>query len=136
MNQNGSISPVSVDFLKSWLSGWMAHELATDPGELDTAQTFLSYGLDSVQAMSMVGDLEAKFSRRLNPTLAWDYPTIDALAQHLADHLEVAAPPESLRSVPKPVASRTEIEKLLNGIDLIEDHEVDRLLAKYLDGST
>jgi acyl carrier protein len=38
--------------------------------------------------MMLVGDLEEHLSRRLSPTLAWDHPTIDALATHLC-----AAPP-------------------------------------------
>jgi len=134
MNQNGSINSVSVDSLKSWLSGWLGEELAMDPGQVDTGQTFLSYGLDSVQAMTMVGDLEVKFSRRLAPTLAWDYPTIDALAEHLAAQFRVGAvaPAVALQSETNSDASRTEIERLLAGIDQIEDQEVDRLLAQYL----
>ncbi len=138
MNQNGSISSVSVDSLKSWLSGWLGEELAMDPTELDTGQTFLSYGLDSVQAMSMVGDLEAKFSRRLAPTLAWDYPTIDAMAEHLADQLrsEAVAPHMAVQSGTKPDAPRKEIESLLAGIEHIDEQEVDRLLAQYLGTSS
>jgi acyl carrier protein len=134
MKLNGSMNSVSVESLKSWLCGWLGEELETDPTKLDPGQTFLSYGLDSVQAMSMVGDLEAKFRMRLAPTLAWDYPTIDALAQHLADRfsVEAIAPSDAVPSVAKPVASRTEIESLLAGIDQIEDQEVDRLLAQYL----
>ena len=64
MNQNGSINPISVESLKSWLIGWLAEELAMEHRAVDPGQTFLSYGVDSVQAMSMVGDLEVRFGRR------------------------------------------------------------------------
>jgi acyl carrier protein len=138
MKQNGSINSVSVESLKSWLCGWLGEELESDPTKLDPGQTFLSYGLDSVQAMSMVGDLESKLRMRLAPTLAWDYPTIDALAEHLAGRfsVEAIASLDAAQSIAKPVASRAEIESLLAGIDQIEDQEVDRLLAQYLGQST
>jgi acyl carrier protein len=137
MNQNGWSSPVSVDSLKSWLCGWMAKELAIDQRQIDPGHTFLSYGMDSVRAMAMVGDLEVKFRLRFAPTLTWDYQTIDALAEHLADRLRaLPAPAPSVVPQSKPEPSRAEIESLLAGIDLLEDHEVDRLLAQYLGESS
>ena len=134
MNQNGVSNPASVDSLRSWLRCWLAEELEMQPTEVDPGEAFLSYGLDSVGAMSMVGDLEAKFSRRLAPTLAWDYPTIDALAEHLAGQfcVEAEAPSVAVRSEAKPDASRREIESLLAGIEHLDEQEVDRLLAQYL----
>ena len=83
MNQNGSIDPSSMSSLKSWLIAWVAEACETESHLIDPGQTFLSFGMDSVQAMSLVGDLETQFRRRLPPTLAWDYPTIDAMAEHL-----------------------------------------------------
>ena len=70
MNLNGTITPVSIDSLKSWLIDWLAGALAMDRRQIEPSQPFLSYGLDSVHAMSIVGDLEAKFGERLSPTLA------------------------------------------------------------------
>jgi acyl carrier protein len=137
MNPNGSTNVPSVTSLTSWLIDWITRELAMDRREVHPGQTFLSYGMDSVQAMSMVGDLEATFSRRLPPTLAWDYPTIDALAEHLSDRLAIAAAstPEAARSQATPARSPAEIERLLAGLDQIGDQKVDRLLAKYLNES-
>jgi acyl carrier protein len=137
MNQNGSTGSVSVESLKSWLCAWLAEELAMDAAAVDPGQTFLSYGLDSVQAMSMIGDLEVNFSRRLSPTLAWDYPTIDALAAHLAEEFRVENKPAAVVVPPQATSngSRKEIESLLAGIEHIDEQEVDRLLAQYLGGS-
>ena len=36
----------------------MARELRLDRSCIDPGQSFLSYGMDSVQAMTMVGDIE------------------------------------------------------------------------------
>jgi acyl carrier protein len=130
MNSNGTMTPVSVDSLKAWL----ADALAMDGRQIEPSQPFLSYGLDSVQAMSMVGDLEVTFGGRLSPTLAWDYPSVDAMAEHLAERLvaRVAAAPTAPRPEPGPPTSRAEIEGLLAGIEHLDEQEVDRLLAKYL----
>jgi len=48
-------------------------------------QPFTFYGLGSVQAVSLTGDLESSWGRTLSPTLAWDYPTIELLANYLAN---------------------------------------------------
>ena len=72
---------------KSWLTDWLAREMGIDREKIDPRQSFLSYGMDSVQAMTMVGDLEAKLEVRLPPTLAWDFPDIDALSSHLAERM-------------------------------------------------
>lgn len=134
MNQNGTIDLVPVESLKSWLVDWLADALAMDDRHIDPSQTFLSYGLDSVQAMSMVGDIEAKFGGRLPPTLAWDYPTVDAMAEHLAERLgtRAATVPAAALPAAEPHSSRAEIEGLLAGIEDLDEQEVDRLLTKYL----
>jgi acyl carrier protein len=43
----------------------------------------VSYGLDSVHSMMLVGDLEDALQNRFPPTLAWDYPTVEAMAEYL-----------------------------------------------------
>lgn len=50
---------------------------------------FAEYGLDSVAALSLFGDLEDTFGLYLEPTVAWDHPTVDALARYLV--IEAAA---------------------------------------------
>jgi acyl carrier protein len=134
MNPDGLIQATSVDSLKSWLIAWLAGEQGVEPETIDPSQTFLSYGMDSVQAMSLVGDLETMLRRRLPPTLAWDYPTIDALAQHLEDRLdgESGAVSPGPRARVSPEAARAEVESLLAEIDTMSDHDVDRLLTEYL----
>ena len=43
-----------------------------------------SYGLDSLRTVGLVGELGAWLGRPIPETLAWQYPTIEALSGHLA----------------------------------------------------
>ncbi len=70
--------------ISAWLVGHIAAELNMATERLSTRLPFVDYGLDSVQAVSMVGELERWIGRSLSATLIWDYPTIDALALYLA----------------------------------------------------
>ena len=90
---------------KAWLIDWLAQELGIDREKIDPRQSFLSYGMDSVQAMTMVGDLEAKLEVRLPPTLAWDYPDIDALSAHLADRFATLNSSAHQTSLPEALAA-------------------------------
>jgi acyl carrier protein len=90
MEQNGSTDPVSVDSLKAWLIDWMANTLKRDRSKIDPGRDFLSYGLDSVKVMIMLGDIETKLDVELPPSLVWDYRDIDALSAQIVDRLSAA----------------------------------------------
>ncbi len=66
----------------------VAKEMRVEPDTLDPNQKFTSYGLDSIVALSVSGDLEDLTQLELEPTLLWDYPTIDALAEYIVSELQ------------------------------------------------
>jgi phthiocerol/phenolphthiocerol synthesis type-I polyketide synthase D len=53
--------------------------------DVDPARPLQEYGLSSRDAVMMAGELSELLGQELQPTLAWDYPTIDLLAQGLAE---------------------------------------------------
>ncbi|MGK7908960.1 MAG: acyl carrier protein [Synechococcus sp.] len=71
--------------IRVWLSNYLADLLEIDPDEVDTTIPFDRYGLDSSAAVGMTGDLEDWLGRELDPTLPYDYPTIDGISKHLAE---------------------------------------------------
>jgi acyl carrier protein len=75
--------PKDRQMIEAWLIKRVSTALSLSPDQIDSRETFASYGLDSRTAVSLSGDLERWLGRRLPPTLVWDYPTIDALAEHL-----------------------------------------------------
>jgi acyl transferase domain-containing protein/acyl-CoA synthetase (AMP-forming)/AMP-acid ligase II/acyl carrier protein/SAM-dependent methyltransferase len=68
--------------LESWLIEWLLSCLGAD-SQIDTKTPFAQYGLDSIQALGLIGDLERKLGRSLPATLIWNYPTVERLAHHL-----------------------------------------------------
>jgi amino acid adenylation domain-containing protein/thioester reductase-like protein len=70
--------------IEAWLIHQIAARIGLPPSEVDPHEPFTYYGLDSVEAVGLTGDLEIWLGRSLSPTLAWDYPNISRLAHHLA----------------------------------------------------
>ena len=79
--------------LTAWIGEWMERELGVAQDQVDAARPFVGYGMDSIHATMLVGDLEELLGRRLPPTLTWDHPTVDALARHIAPDAAPAATP-------------------------------------------
>ncbi|WP_433527971.1 SDR family NAD(P)-dependent oxidoreductase [Micromonospora sp. CA-263727] len=67
--------------------------LRLDPGSLDPKRPIATYGLQSVDLIGLVGEMEQWSGRALPATLAWEYPTVEALAAFLAGDRAAAAEP-------------------------------------------
>ena len=78
----------SQEVIEGWLIDKVAESLQIDPHEIDIDQEFSDYGLDSVEAINVSGELENYLGCRLSPTLLWDYQNIASLAEYLAMHPE------------------------------------------------
>jgi acyl transferase domain-containing protein/acyl carrier protein len=76
--------PPSAHTIQDWLVTRLSGVLGVDPQEIDIREPFTSYGLTSVDAVGLSGDLEEWLGLQLSPTLAYEYPTIETLARHLA----------------------------------------------------
>ena len=72
------------DAIAAWLATKVAGPLGILAEEVDTRRPFAGFGIGSLQAVRLAADLEEWLGRKLAPTLAYDYPTIDALAHFLA----------------------------------------------------
>lgn len=77
--------PLSASSIQSWLVSQFSEQLGVEPDEIDTQLTFDSFGLDSAQGMLIASRAEKMLGFRLSPALLWHYPTIESLAQRLAE---------------------------------------------------
>jgi acyl-CoA synthetase (AMP-forming)/AMP-acid ligase II/alkylation response protein AidB-like acyl-CoA dehydrogenase/acyl carrier protein len=69
--------------VQEWMARWLVDRIGIAEAAIDPAMPFTSLGLDSVTGVQMAADLGAWLGRPVDSTLAWDYPTIAALAAHL-----------------------------------------------------
>ncbi len=91
--------------IEAWLVAHLAERLNLSVSDLDREAPFASFGLGSVEATALAGELATWLERPLSPTLTWEYPTIERLAQYLSAGAEpvgdefVAAPQEPIAIV-------------------------------------
>ncbi len=71
--------------IQAWLVERLARHLRVPASAVDPRQPFAHYGLNSVQAVGLSGELQDWLGRPLEPTLLYAYPTIETLARHLAE---------------------------------------------------
>ena len=70
--------------IQNWLVANLAGRLGLSTEEIDINEPLANYGLDSLQAVRLSAELEDWLKIKLNPTLAYDYPTINSLASYLS----------------------------------------------------
>lgn len=90
MGSNRYTSAIHPDMtaIRQWLIALLAERLGLQSAEIDVQLPFASYGISSGEALSLSADLEDWLNRSFEPTLLWDYPTIDDLSHYLAGSTE------------------------------------------------
>ncbi|HEX7843260.1 MAG TPA: SDR family NAD(P)-dependent oxidoreductase [Kofleriaceae bacterium] len=103
-----------------WLRGEVARVLGRDPpAAVDVEQGFFEMGLDSLMAVELKRRLERATGLTLPRTVAFEYPSVEALARHLCMTCACARPsppsiaPETPTSPALPALSEREAEALL-----------------------
>ena len=73
--------------LRGWLLDKVAFYLERPAEEIKPDVKLVEYGLDSMYALTLCGAIEDEYGLELEPTLAWDHPTVDALTALLQERL-------------------------------------------------
>lgn len=71
----------------AWLTPKFADWLEVPAEELDPREPISSYGLDSISAVTLSVQLEEELGIKLDTEVLWDRPTLQSLAEHLAESL-------------------------------------------------
>lgn len=69
--------------LMQWIVGWIADYTGLPKEEISPDADFPTFGLDSVDAIQFLGDLESKLDRVLATSVLWDHSTVRELALYL-----------------------------------------------------
>ncbi len=78
-------APPTAQEIRTWLVRYVATLFERKESGIDVSVPFERFGLDSSATVGMTGDLEEWLGFELDPTLPYDYPTIDSLSRHLAE---------------------------------------------------
>jgi acyl-CoA synthetase (AMP-forming)/AMP-acid ligase II/acyl carrier protein len=70
--------------IQTWLLGLLAKQFGIPPAEIDPQASFATLGLGSVQAVEMATQLADWLRFPVPSVIAWDHPTIEAIARHLS----------------------------------------------------
>ncbi len=69
--------------LKEWLVNRLAEMMQIKKESIDVNDPFAVFGMDSLKAVQLSGDLETLLDKELPSTLVYDYPTVELLARFL-----------------------------------------------------
>lgn len=70
--------------LENWLIEQLATQLRLPKKDIDPVRRLEEYGLDSLEAVALTGEIEVKLGRTVDPTILWDYPSVRAVARFLS----------------------------------------------------
>jgi acyl carrier protein len=83
-----SVPGPSAEAIQQWLIGQLAEQLRIDPSRIRVDRPILSYGVDSMQIVTIVARLEDWLGRRFASNPWEDHPTIESLSRFAAERDE------------------------------------------------
>ncbi|MDH7524370.1 MAG: beta-ketoacyl synthase N-terminal-like domain-containing protein, partial [Peptococcaceae bacterium] len=75
----------TTDQVRSWLAGLFAAELRIEISKLEPDKPFAEYGVDSILLAQLLRSINQAVSLDLEPSILYEYSTLDSLAAWLAD---------------------------------------------------
>nr|WP_256583531.1 acyl carrier protein [Burkholderia singularis] len=81
--------PANIDSssIQQWLTERIARYLQISPEDIGASTPLDTIGLDSVYALALCGEIEETLHCVVEPTIAWDFPTVAEIAQELCNRL-------------------------------------------------
>lgn len=90
---SGQCKIVGKEEVRRWIHGWLQANLASYEGfHADSRVAFADLGMDSLLSVRLVGELSVWSGCRLDVSAAWNFPTAEALAEHLVSRSATRLP--------------------------------------------
>jgi myxalamid-type polyketide synthase MxaD len=115
--------------LEAHLREQAAQVLGLSPSRIDQHKPLGSLGFDSLMTLDLRNRLETSLGLSLSATLVWNYPTIAALTDHLADRLGIGIESPDPSAVPEDDATRV---RTIMELEQLSDDEAEAALAAKL----
>ena len=85
MTQNSDDEPSkSREEIEEWLVERVMEVTHKELDDIDVSVQFINYGVNSIDAATLSGDLEEWLGRELPVSIIYQFPTIEALSAHLS----------------------------------------------------
>ncbi len=75
----------SIHEIEAWLVQYLSGELKVPAADLPRDEPLTNLGLSSRQAVMLTAEIEEWLGRPVDPALAWEHPTVNALAKALGE---------------------------------------------------
>lgn len=89
-HHHSNIRKVTEEEISDWFTEKLSEELSIPHHDIDIEKSFTEFGLDSMAAICIAGELEDWIGVTISATLLWDYPTIRVLSRYLVDQTATA----------------------------------------------
>jgi|ERR1043165_8874441 acyl carrier protein len=87
VGNSGRVIPLDEAQIQAWLVARVASLVGQHAENIDLTMPFDRMGVDSFHAVELAGEVQRIFRQDVDPTLLYDYVTIQALAEYLARQL-------------------------------------------------
>jgi acyl-CoA synthetase (AMP-forming)/AMP-acid ligase II/acyl carrier protein len=115
-----------VRVIESWMTQWLIARAGVAPEEVELDKPFADYGLDSMTAVELSGEIEDWSGFELTPIVAWNHPTVSRLSSYIVDQMiGEGDDPQSFSQV-----SDAELADLLDEIEQLSADETDHELSQ------
>ncbi|MFL6623506.1 MAG: acyl carrier protein [Sulfurifustaceae bacterium] len=75
---------ITAEVAADWIVNYLAKRLNVAPSSIKREVVFSEYGVDSMLAVVMSGDIANWTGEEVLPNVLYEYPTVKALAEHIA----------------------------------------------------
>jgi acyl transferase domain-containing protein/acyl carrier protein len=121
-----------ITMIRDFVRASSGRVLGLPPARIDDQTPLSALGLDSLMAVELRNLLSSglELERRLPATLVFDYPTITAISQYLAQEaLAVAVLDRAEPELVLPAVASDNLAAMVDALEDLSDEEIDRLLA-------
>ena len=107
--------------IETWLINWLVGKVGIPKEAIELDRPFADYALDSLTVVELGEDIEDFLHMEVPITIAWNYPTIDALSTYLS---------QRDNTVPDDAIAESPFQTLLSDIENMSDKELRQLLKE------
>ena len=119
---------VSADEAETWLIEQISARTGLAPAQVHVTTPFLEFGLGSMDAVEIAGELELWLGRRMSPTVVYNYPSIASLAQWLSRPPTDRGLVRRIGRIEQWAIVDTTTERLLDDVRNMTDEDIQKFL--------